>query len=197
MKDFLAALVALGPGGLMVAALLDGAGLPIPGGVDALLIYLSSQMPADAYMLAAVCVLGSLLGNMLLFLLARRGGERYLSKRSASKRSKRFRTWFDHYGLLTVFIAALVPLPVMPLKIFVLCAGALGSTTTAFVATFVGARLARYFGLAYLGKNIGADAILYLRTHAWHLAGFAVALFLVLVMLVKIADRRRAARMSA
>jgi hypothetical protein len=52
-------------------------------------------------------------------------------------------------------------------------------------------------GLAYLGKNIGTDALLYLRTHAWHLAGFAVGLFLILVMLVKIADRRRAARVTA
>ena len=193
MKGLLENLIALGPGGLMIAALLDGAGLPIPGGVDALLVFLSSRMPEDAFWFAGVCVLGSVMGNFLLFLLARRGGEMYLSKRSASRRQARFREWFDHYGLLTVFIAALVPLPIMPLKIFVLCSGALGSAPWAFVATFIGARVPRYIGLAYLGRRMGANTLVFLQEHVWHLTAAALVLFFLLMLLVKIADRRRAA----
>src|SRR3712207_8869901 len=34
------------------------------------------------------------------------------------------------------------------------------------------------------------DALGYLRTHVWHLAGFAVALFAILAILIRIADRR-------
>jgi membrane protein YqaA with SNARE-associated domain len=192
MKDFLDTLIALGPTGLLVAAILDGAGLPIPSGVDALIVFLATQSPHDAWWLAAVAVLGSVMGNFVLFLLARRGGEWYLRKRASNPRSQRFRCWFDKYGLLTVFISALVPLPVMPMKIFVLSAGALGSTSTAFLAAFLAARIPRYFGLAYLGMQMGTSSMQYLRDHVWHLTAIAVGLFLFLAMLVKIADRRRA-----
>jgi uncharacterized membrane protein YdjX (TVP38/TMEM64 family) len=116
----------------------------------------------------------------------------FLEKRTATKRSRRFRNWFDHYGLLTVFVAALVPLPVMPLKIFVFCAGALGVPPVKFLAVFIAARIPRYLGLALLGQAMGNDALTFLKLHVWHLAGFAAMLFVVLVMLVKFMDRRRA-----
>jgi hypothetical protein len=47
MKSFLASLVAWGPTGLFIAAFLDGAGLPIPGGVDALVIFLAGSIGMD------------------------------------------------------------------------------------------------------------------------------------------------------
>jgi membrane protein YqaA with SNARE-associated domain len=193
MKGFLDWLIALGPSGLMMAALLDGAGLTIPGGVDALLIFLSTRKPDYAWTFAAVAVLGSVAGNLVLFLLARRGGEYYLRKRGSHPRSQRFRRWFDRYGLLTVFISALVPLPVMPMKIFVLCAGALGSAPVAFLSSFLSGRIPRYFGLAYLGIRMGNNATQFLKEHVWHLAAIAVGLFMFLALLVKIADKRRAA----
>ena len=193
MKELLSSLVAWGSSGLFVAAFLDGAGLPIPGGVDVLVMYLSSQSPDTAVWLAILAVLGSVLGNFALFLIARRGGKAFLEKRSSSKRSKKFRRWFDTYGLLTVFVSALVPLPVMPMKIFVLSAGALGSPPLRFLAVFLLARIPRYLGLALLGRAMGNDALHYLRLHVWHLFAFAAALFVVLAVIVRYADRRAAA----
>jgi membrane protein DedA with SNARE-associated domain len=189
MKAFLASLLAWGLSGLFVAALLDGAGLPIPGGVDVLVAFLASQSPDNWLWLAAVAVLGSVTGNFLLFLFARRGGQAFLEKRSSSKRQKRFRRWFDRYGLLTVFVSALVPLPVMPMKIFVLSSGALGSPPYRFLAVFLAARIPRYFGLAMLGREMGADAMTYLRHHVWYMVGFAALLFIVLAVLMRYADR--------
>ncbi len=190
MKGFLDGLIALGHTGLFLAAILDGAGLPIPGGVDALVVFLATRRPEDTWWFAAVAVLGSTLGNFFLFLLARRGGDWYLRKRASSARAQRFRRWFDTYGLLTVFISALVPLPIMPMKIFVLSAGALGSSSKAFLAAFLGARIPRYLGLAYLGMQMGDASMQYLKDHVWHLTGGALALFLFLALLVKWADRR-------
>ena len=141
-------------------------------------------------MLAFVTVLGSVAGNLLLFALARRGGKVFLEKRTQSARARRFRSWFDRYGVLTVFVSALVPLPVMPMKIFVFCSGALGVSPLHFLLAFVAARIPRYVGLALLGRQMGNDAIGYVRAHVWHLAGFAALLFIVLVMLVRFADRR-------
>ena len=194
MKELLAGLVAWGLPGLFLAAFLDGAGVPVPSGVDVLLVFLATRMPDQVIMMAVLAVLGSVLGNLLLFAIARRGGQMFLEKRTTSKRSKRFRQWFDHYGLLTVFVAALVPLPVMPLKIFVFCSGALGVSPSKFVTVFIGARIPRYLGLAMLGRAMGNDALTFLRLHVWHLAGFAAGLFVVLVALVKYADRRRGLR---
>jgi membrane protein DedA with SNARE-associated domain len=191
MREFVNNLLDWGASGLLAAALLDGAGLPIPGGVDLLIAFLASRSPDAIALLTVVAVLGSTAGNLFLFSLARRGGQIYLEKRSRGKRSRRFRNWFDRYGLLTVFIAALVPLPVMPLKIFVLSAGALGSKPLAFVLTFVGARVPRYLGLAMLGRQMGADAIGYLRANAWNLLFFAIALFLLLYLIVKVADYQK------
>ena len=193
MKEFLASLVEWGLAGLFVAALLDGAGVPVPSGVDVLIVFLATRLPEQVIMMAALAVLGSVTGNLLLFAIARRGGQMFLEKRTASKRSRRFRHWFDQYGLLTVFVAALVPLPVMPLKLFVFCSGALGVSPGRFLAVFIGARIPRYLGLALLGRAMGNDALTFLKVHAWHLAGFAAALFIMLVLLVKLMDRRRAA----
>jgi membrane protein DedA with SNARE-associated domain len=190
MKSFLASLVAWGSTGLFISAFLDGAGLPIPGGVDALVIYLATQIPNDALWLAIVAVIGSVIGNFLLFLIARRGGQAFLEKRSSSRRSRRFRRWFDRYGLSTVFVAALVPLPVMPLKIFVLSSGALGSKPIRFVLVFLAARIPRYVALALLGRSMGVNALDYLKHHAWHLLGFAVALLALLMIVMRYADKR-------
>ena len=189
MKKLLTTLVAWGPWGLFLAAVLDGAGIPVPSGVDVLIVYLASRSPNDVVLFALLAVLGSVTGNLFLFWIARRGGHAFLEKRTASKRSGRFRNWFHHYGLLTVFISALVPLPVMPMKIFVICAGALDTRPLRFVLVFVCARIPRYLALAFLGAAMGDNAVVYLRQHVWQLAAFAAGLFFVLWLLIRHVDR--------
>ncbi|HUS06948.1 MAG TPA: VTT domain-containing protein [Bryobacteraceae bacterium] len=196
MKKLFATLVSLGPGGLFVMAILDGAGLPIPGGVDAVLVLLSDKLPQSVASLVLCAIAGSTLGNLFLFWLARKGGETYLEKHTLSPAGARFRLWFQHYGLLTVFIAALVPLPVMPMKIFVVCSGALGSNLWGFAGTFVLARVIRYSALGYLGYKMGDNALSYLRLHVWDLVVLAATLLVFLVLLVKFTDflKARAAK---
>src|SRR5690348_6607272 len=112
MKKLLAILIAWGPTGLFALALLDGAGLTIPGGVDALVVYLTSRSPDSLVLFSLLTVVGSTIGNFVLFMIARKGGEAYLHRHTLSRGGVLFRKWFQHYGLLAVFIAALVPLPV-------------------------------------------------------------------------------------
>ena len=193
MKELIATLQEWGSTGLFLAALLDGAGLPVPGGVDVLVVYLSTRIGANLTMLTASAVLGSVLGNLLLFAIARRGGKSYRDKRAQKPGAHRFRRWFDRYGLSTVFVSALVPLPVMPMKIFVICAGALGTPVHRFIFAFVAARFPRYIGLAMLGQAMGANALGWLRQHVWQLAGFAALLLLALALLVRYIDRRHEA----
>ncbi len=192
MKNLLASLVSWGAPGLFFAAFLDGAGLTIPGGVDVLVVYLAANRPNEILFLATLAVLGSTIGNTILFSIARKGGELFLNKRSGSRYGRKFRHWFEHYGLLTVFISALVPLPVMPMKIFVFCSGALGIPVRQFLIAFLAGRIPRYLALAYLGSLMGHDALTYLRGHVWHLVLFAAALFVVLWMTIRYVDQKRA-----
>ncbi|MDX2266754.1 MAG: VTT domain-containing protein [Bryobacter sp.] len=178
----MAKLIALGPAGLFLLALLDSAGIPVVGGVDALLVVLANQKPEWAYGCAALAVLGSLVGSMILFAIARKGGQRYLDRLTAGPRRQRFRRWFDQYGLVTVFVPAISVIP-MPMKAFVACAGVLGTRPVAFAMTVLAARVPRYLFLAWLGQAMGDNALGWIKQHSVQfglgLAGLAVALYFI------------------
>jgi membrane protein YqaA with SNARE-associated domain len=185
------ALIAFGPLGVFVMALLDSCGVPLPGAMDASLVYVSWHSPALAYWTALMAVLGSLVGNIGLFLAARHGVRRFVKEPEPGKPQK-FRQWFDRYGLITVFIPALLPIP-LPMKPFVISAGVMRTRFMEFLGVVLLARLIRYFGEAYLGVRLGEDAQGFLMRNGWTLAAVALALAFVLFALVWLNDRRRAA----
>lgn len=183
-------LEAWGLAGVLALAALDSAGMPLPAGVDALLVALAAVSPTQAFPAALLATAGSLAGNLTLFLAARRGGHAWLRRKTASGRGRRLRDWFLHYGLITVFIPAVVPIVPLPLKVFVISAGALGVGTRPFVLVVLAGRLPRYLGMAYLGAQLGTDSTAWLETHVWHLACAAAILVAALMALVKLAGRR-------
>lgn len=194
MKHFVETLRALGPLGVLILAILDCAGVPVVGGVDALLIFVSVTAPQSAYASAGMAVLGSLIGSLFLFIVARKGGEAYLDKYTASPQGGRLKGWFLEYGLLTIFVPAGVPIVPMPLKVFILSAGALGVSPIAFTVVLLAARLIRYYAIAYLALQLGNQTVPYLRHHIWQLVAIAVSVFVSLYLLIRFADRRRKLR---
>ncbi len=184
-------LEAWGLAGVLALAALDSAGVPLPAGVDALLLALAAMSPRQAYPAALLASAGSLIGNLVLFLAARRGGRVWLARRTASDGARRLRAWFQHYGLITVFIPAVVPIVPLPLKIFVISAGALGVGTRPFVLTVLAGRLPRFLGMAYLGMQLGTGSTAWLESHAWHLGAAAAILLAALTALVRLSARRR------
>jgi membrane protein DedA with SNARE-associated domain len=191
MNHFLELLRAWGPLGAFVVALIDGAGLPNPGGPDYLLLFLAWKHPESAYWTALLTAAGALAGSSILYSVARKGGRKYLDSHASGPRAMRFRQWFDRYGLVTVFIPALVPVVPLPMKVFVLSAGALGVNPLAFLAVMAAGRLPRCFGLAYLGRSLGEHSTAWLKDHKWHFAIGAVALVALLWVLVEATDRIR------
>ena len=185
-------LVAIGPWGLLLLAVLDSAGIPLPNGLDAYLIFLAVKEPARAYWYALISVAGSTLGNVALFLIARRGGKRFM-ERTEPGRGERFRKWFQRFGLATVFVPALMPVP-MPLKFFVISAGALRTRFVPFLIVILLARLPRYFGEAWLGIKLGQESPAFLKEHIWHFVIAAMALFVLLCLLVLASERWRSRR---
>lgn len=152
---------------MLVLATLDSAGVPVVGGVDVLLVAISTVSTAGQAYLSAVCAIaGSMIGSYVLFYLARKGGHATLAKYTESGRGRHLRHWFERYGLLTVFVPAISPLP-MPVKIPVFCAAVLGVRTSTFLSVMFVARVIRYFALAYLGQKYGKIVLTraYLQQH--------------------------------
>lgn len=181
--------MALGPAGVLVLAIMDSAGIPIVGGVDLLLVTIAALDHSSAYWGAAAAATGSMIGSSILFWIARKGGQAYLSRFTAKGKGARLKEWFLEYGLLTVFVPALVIVP-MPMKIPVISAGALGVSPVAFLLVIAAARLPRYLFLAWLGTKLGNDTLPFLKRHTLELAIGAIVLFAVLYLLIHILDRR-------
>lgn len=190
MKSLLNTLVAWGPLGVFLVAIIDGAGVPSPGGLDWMLVLLCVNRPEQAWFMAGLATVGSLIGAYILYVIARRGGEAMLKKYRGRPRFERFEKWFQRYGLLTVFIPALIPIP-MPLKFFIICAGVFEVPAVTYLTTLLAARVPRYLGLAYLGSQLGRESFPWLKAHIWHMVGIAAALFVILYLLILFAEKRR------
>jgi membrane protein DedA with SNARE-associated domain len=146
---------------------------------DALLIVIAIDRPSIAWWCAGIAVLGSTMGNVILFYAARRGGQQFLLRAAPGGRAMRFRVWFLRYGLLTVFIPALVPIP-MPMKLFVITAGVFGTPIVEFLSVVISARIVRYFGEVWLGVTLGRESTVFLKSHVWQFTAAAITLFAVL-----------------
>jgi membrane protein YqaA with SNARE-associated domain len=185
-----AALIAFGPLGILVLAFIDSVGIPMASGMDALVIVIAAKAPARAAFAASMGVIGSLIGNVILFLGARAGGRRFVRETEPAAKQQPFREWFKRYGLLTVFIPAMLPIP-LPLKVFVISAAVLHTPLRTFILVILLGRSIRYFGEAYLGVQLGEHSWQYLRAHTWHLMAGAVVLFVALYLLIVLVERRR------
>src|SRR5262245_41522477 len=126
MKAFFQAIAAWGLPGVLVLSFIDSVGVPNPSGTDALLLLVCIARPDSAFVAAALAVLGCLAGSLVFHQIIRSGGERILARYITTGRGLTFRMWFQRYGLVTVFISALLPIPVLPLKVLAACACATG-----------------------------------------------------------------------
>jgi membrane protein YqaA with SNARE-associated domain len=188
------ALVSWGPAGILLLSILDSSGVPVAGVFDAFLILIAVEHPSSAWLCASLAVAGSMVGNIILFSAAHRGGRRFMNKAAPEGKAARFREWFKRYGMVTVFVPALIPIP-MPMKLFVISAGVMGTSITEFFSVVLLARTLRYFGEAWLGLTLGRESTSFLKSHAWIFAVSAVGLFAALYGFILLRDRRR--RISA
>jgi len=161
-------------------------------GLDALVILLAVKTPATAVLNVTLAVVGSAGGSLALYYAALRGGEHYRHGRQPAGTSRKFSAWFHRYGLLTVFVPALVPIP-MPLKAFVILSGVFKIRPLAFALCIILARALRYGGEAYLAVRLGEDAAGFLIHYRWHLIGFAGFLFVFLYLVARYGPKPAAA----
>jgi membrane protein YqaA with SNARE-associated domain len=149
-------LVSLGPFGLFGIAFLDSVMIPMPGGVDAVLLLLAAARPSWMLIYVAAATVGSTIGCVVLYRISQRAGRKALSRFSASKQ-KRVKDLIDRYDVMSVLVASLLP-PPFPFKLFVVSAGVFRLNLMRFTLAVAGGRTFRYLLLAYLAARYGDQA---------------------------------------
>ncbi|PYS88454.1 MAG: hypothetical protein DMF64_20390 [Acidobacteria bacterium] len=149
-------LVTFGAAGLFVIALLDSVFVPLPGGVDAVMILLSATRPAWFPIYAAGATLGSLIGCLILYHISRRAGRRALTRFSEAKQA-RVHELIERYDVLAVLVASLLP-PPFPFKLFVVSAGVFRFSLLRFTIAITAGRAFRFLLEGYLAARYGAHA---------------------------------------
>ena len=167
----------LGAPGLFLISFLDSSVLTFPVINDLLLIHLSmlnsTRMPLYAFMAAS----GSTLGCVLLFYLARKGGEALFHSR-VGRHGGAIRHWIERFGFVGMLAAALLP-PPTPFKFFVFAAGVFEMPIASFVSAIALSRMIRYFGVGYLAVRYGEEALPYIKHHKLSVA-IAAAIFVAI-----------------
>ena len=168
---------ALGAPGLFLISFLDSSILTFPVINDLLLIELSIERPVRMPLYAAMAMIGSVLGCLLLYYIAKKGGEAFFQRR-AGGRADAIRYWVERNGFGGMLLTALLPPPV-PFKPFVLAAAVFEVPVASFVSAIALARAIRYFGFGYLAIRYGNDALPFLAQHKLGVAAGVVAFVLV------------------
>jgi membrane protein YqaA with SNARE-associated domain len=181
----------LGAPGLLLISFLDSSVLTFPVINDLLLIELSIQRPARMPLYAFMAALGSVLGCLLLFFIAKKGGEAFFRKK-AGERGQAIREWVVKNGFGGMLVAALLP-PPTPFKIFVFAAGVCEVRLVSFTSAVALARLIRYFGIGYLAVRYGDQAMPYLAGHKLQVAVILVVLVAASYLLSRLLLKRRPA----
>ena len=156
---------------------------------DLLLIELSVHHPAKMPLYAGMAMLGSVLGCVLLFYIAEKGGEALFHKH-AGDRAPAIRNWVVTNGFGGLLIAALLP-PPTPFKVFVVAAGVFEVPLASFASAIALARLVRYFGIGYLAIRYGREAMPYLVHHKSTVTAFLILVALVSYLLSRVILRHR------
>jgi len=165
LQGLLEWLRAFGPFGLFGISLVDSTGIPLPGGPDAVMIWLSANTPALMPLYALAATAGSAIGCTLLYLVARRAGVAALKRVTPAKRD-RIENLLGRYDLIAVMVPAVLP-PPFPFKPFVLGAGVFRLKTWRFItAIFVG-RSVRFLIEGWLAIRFGEDAGRIIKQHGW------------------------------
>jgi membrane protein YqaA with SNARE-associated domain len=185
---WLQAIVASAGGlGLFLIAFLDSSVLTFPVINDLLLIDLSIRNPARMPYYAAMATVGSVAGCLLLYYIARKGGEAMFRKH-AGPRAHKIRAWIQRNGFVSILVTALLP-PPNPFKVFVIAAGALEMPVQTFVLGLLAARAIRFFGEGFLAIRYGDQAGQFLMSHKLEVAGMVLGVVLCLYLLSLIAFR--------
>lgn len=184
----------LGGPGLFIVAFCDSSFLSLPEINDLLIVLMVTRQKERMVYYATMATLGSIAGCLVLYGVARRGGEALLKRRFKEGSVDRAMRLFQRYGLMVVLIPSLLP-PPAPFKIFVLLAGVAKVPLPRFALAIGIGRGLRYFGEGLLAVWYGDAALAYLEengaTVAWTIVGVLVGASAAYLIWRQLSARRR------
>ena len=194
LQTFAEWLVTLGPLGLFAISLIDSAGLPLPGGPDAVMILLSARSHALVPLYAIAASLGSTIGCAVMYSVARRAGMLALRKIKPARRA-RIENLLGRYDMLAIMATAILP-PPFPFKPFVLSAGVFKLKLSRFIIAVFTGRLVRFTIEGLLAIAFGEAAGEQIKRHGLKVL-LVVAVAATLLIVFNILRSRRARSLAA
>jgi len=164
-------------------AFLDSSVLSFPLITDALVMKMCIDRPSRMVYYAAMATLGSLLGCIWIYWLAKKGGEVYFH-RHGGRYALKAKRWVERNAFLSLFLAAILP-PPMQFKVFVLAEGVFQVPLKKFALALVLGRGVRYLAEGIFAVRYGQGALLFLVSHA----GSFIMIVILLLLLVYLANR--------
>jgi len=183
-------LASFGPFGLLTIAFLDSLMIPMPGGVDGVLMLLAASKPSWMLIYVAAAMIGSTAGSVGLYRISRRAGYRALRRFSESKQ-KQVKDLIDRYDVLSVLVASVMP-PPFPLKVFIVSAGVFRLNLLRFTIAIAAGRTFRYLLEGYLAARYGEQAKELLARY-YPSIGITLAVLIIIAFVAKNLMRRNAA----
>ena len=180
-------LLSFGPFGLFAIAFLDSVLVPIPGGVDAMLMILATARPSWMLIYVAAATIGSTVGCVGLYKISQKAGHRALDRFSESKQ-QRVKDLIDRYDVLAVLVASVLP-PPFPFKLFVVSAGVFRLNLLRFTIAIAAGRTFRYLLEGYLAARYG-DHAKEILAHYYPAIGIGLAVLLIVLFVGKNLMRR-------
>ncbi len=163
---------------------LDSSLLSLPEVNDYITVARIANNPVEVYYFPIFPAIGSVIGCLVLYRIARRGGQ-FVTKRFKPEHFEWAKHIYRKWGVFALMIPALLP-PPMPFKIFVATAGVLNYPPMRFAAVIMIARTVRYYFwgvLAYIFREEVKSMIAWLHDHLIEiLVGLIVAVALILLV---------------
>ncbi len=180
--------------------LLDNSPVPMPGSMDALLIYLASSNHELWWYYALMATAGAVMGAWPMYRLGVRGGEKALDEKLGERRAKKIRDVFRRYGFWSVFVGVIAPPPV-PASAFLGTAGAMEYPPHRFLLAVTSGRLLRFGLVGWIAQRYGRHIFQfftrYYQPAVWTLLAVGVVGGLVALYYWRRARRHRKAEGSS
>src|ERR1700678_1291239 len=170
--------MAFGGGGLFVVTFFDSSLLSFPFFPDAMLIQLCVANPARMPYYATMAALGSLCGCVVLYALAKKGGEAFFHRHARGK-AETIKEWVEKNAFLSAFLPAVLPPPI-PFQPFILAEGVFQAPWRTFVLAILLGRGLRYRAEGGLSVRYGDSVLALLKVHG---IAFGLGVLLAVVVL--------------
>lgn len=165
----------LGVFAFIIVGLLDQSVIPLPGSMDALLIFYVASHPQMWWYYAICATVGTTIGGFVTYRIAKKGGKEALEKKIGKKRAEKAYKIFDKWGFWSIFVGAIAPPPI-PIVPFLATAGVMQYPKRWFLSSYAMGRIIRFGLLALVTKEYGKSIFGFLSRY------YKPALYTVIVL---------------